>query len=195
MHSTPPRHLPRHQHAFDPRIRRCLLLRAPRQRRESVAHRGSIRHAHQHAADLGLVQNVGRKDLHHHRKPEALGRRHRFLGSRARLLRHDLQPRRGKQPLRLRLARRRRGQIDARHDRRRFARLGRERRAEPTHRGDGIHRPRWILQTDPPLFFQLARSLRRHDHRQHVQPVRMALAHHVQLLQHRRPAARRRDHA
>ena len=80
----------RHQHALDARLGR----RTPGARQQqvvAVAHRGDIGDVQQHAADLRLVHDVGRQDLHHHREAEQFGRRHRCIGAVARLLRRGLR--------------------------------------------------------------------------------------------------------
>src|SRR5262249_60629800 len=60
-----------HQHALDARLWR-RTLRAVQQRAVAVAYRRGIGDVQQHAADLRLVQDIGRQDLHHHWKAELI---------------------------------------------------------------------------------------------------------------------------
>ena len=108
----------RHQHALDARGR-CRAPGARQQQVVAVAHRGGIGDVQQHAADLRLVQDVRRQDLHHHREAEQFRGGDGFVGAVARLLGRGQDAGGGQQPLCLGLARRRRGQRHRRHARRR----------------------------------------------------------------------------
>ena len=83
IHSTPP--LPTRGNCFATRTPsiRADGIAAPsarfNQQRESVPHARGVGHIQQHTADLRLVQDVRRQDLHHHRKAEPTGRGNRVL--------------------------------------------------------------------------------------------------------------------
>ena len=195
MHSTPP------CNCFATSTPSMRAVGAARLARASssgvaVAHRGGIGDIQQHAADLRLVHDVGRQDLHHDREAEQFRRRDRLrrrcrtpasgadwmpAGASRRLASASL----GVAP----------GSVDRRHVRRRRRAPGGERGAEAAHRGDRGHRARRVLVHHPAIGFQFGTPFRRRDHRQRVEPVGILRLHQVELLADRRPAARRCGHA
>ena len=106
--STPPVTI---SHTITPSMRALPvgLLRLAQQLVVRGAHLLRRRHADLHDADVGLVQQVGRRDLHHDREADRLRRLHRVRGRRAQLVLRRLDAVRLQEllrvPLRERLAR------------------------------------------------------------------------------------------
>ena len=128
----------------------------------------------QHAADFRFVQDVGRQDLHHHREAEPFRRGDGLLGRCAGGLRRRRQsrpPPAAASP-RPRTASRPAASTAPVGGAGRRQRRG-ERRPEAAHRVDRDHRAGRILVHHPAIGLQLVPPVRRHDDRQHVEPVRI----------------------